>query len=56
VLGSSGWRSEFGAIAAIELDPASPELSEALAERYGVPLLDALDERNALDLKPAVGL
>ena len=56
VLGSSGWRSEFGGVAAIEADPDAPDLSAELAERYGVPVLETLDERDALDLKPAVGL
>lgn len=55
VLGTSGWRCELSAVAAIALDVEAPEVSEALADRYGVPLLDGFDERLGLDLIPAVG-
>jgi hypothetical protein len=55
VLGSAGWRSEFAAVAAVAADPEAPDVSRALAERYGVPLLDELGSSPRLDLRPAVG-
>ena len=55
VLGSSGWRCEFAALAGLEADPEAPDVSDALAERYGVPLLGRLDARHGLELTPAVG-
>jgi len=55
VLGTTGWRCEFAAVAALALDPEMPAVSEGLAERYRVPLLEAIDVPEPLDLKPAVG-
>ena len=55
VLGTAGWRSQFAAVAAILRDADDPAISRRLGRRYGIPVVDAFDEREALDLRPAVG-
>jgi hypothetical protein len=55
VLGTTGWRSEFAAIAAIQSDPDDPALSASLGRRYGVRVLEAFDADEAVTLRPAIG-
>jgi hypothetical protein len=55
VLGTSGWRCQFGAVSAILHDREDPATTSALARRYGIAVVTSLDMDDVMELPPAVG-